>query len=70
VHRKKRKYLNPAFSSRALAEFEPYMDDEIRKWKRQLLSMTEVCNTAMVDFSVWGQLLATHSRPLYWLTGI
>ncbi|KAF4334741.1 benzoate 4-monooxygenase cytochrome P450 [Fusarium beomiforme] len=56
-HTRKRKYINPAFSSRALSDFEPYMDAEILAWKQQLLKMSHESN-AYVDFAVWTNYLA------------
>jgi benzoate 4-monooxygenase len=53
-HTRKRKYINPAFSSRALLDFEPYMDAEIVGWKRQLLKISNGLNKR-VDFSVWSE---------------
>lgn len=46
--------MNPAFSARALREFEPYMNAEPRDWKLQFLSMT-LSGNAIVDFSVWSE---------------
>ncbi|KAG2419533.1 hypothetical protein HFD88_004329 [Aspergillus terreus] len=57
VHQRKRKYMNPAFSARALRDFEPYMDQELRAWKSQFLNMTRSAN-AIVDFSIWTNYLA------------
>ncbi|KAF5255890.1 hypothetical protein FOXYS1_13673 [Fusarium oxysporum] len=56
-HTRKRKYINPAFSARALSDFEPYMDAEIVGWKRQLLNISNGSNP-QVDFSVWTNYLA------------
>ncbi|QGI76992.1 hypothetical protein CEK25_001898 [Fusarium fujikuroi] len=56
-HTRKRKYINPAFSARALSDFEPYMDTEIFGWKRQLLKISNGSNPR-VDFSVWTNYLA------------
>ncbi|KAG4266797.1 hypothetical protein FPRO04_13092 [Fusarium proliferatum] len=56
-HTRKRKYINPAFSARALSDFEPYMDAEIFGWKRQLLKISNGSNPR-VDFSVWTNYLA------------
>ncbi|KAK5072435.1 hypothetical protein LTR51_005071 [Lithohypha guttulata] len=53
VHQRKRKYMNPAFSARALSAFEPYMDIELLSWKRRLLDMTAAQDFADIDFSVW-----------------
>ncbi|KAH7136228.1 cytochrome P450 [Dactylonectria macrodidyma] len=57
THTRKRKYINPAFSARALSDFEPYMDRELLGWKRRLLGMTQ-SSTARLDFSVWTNFLA------------
>src|SRR6478735_1136368 len=54
-HTRKRKYINPAFSARALSDFEPHMDAEIAGWKRQLLKISNG-SKPRVDFSVWGEL--------------
>jgi benzoate 4-monooxygenase len=51
VHQRKRKYLNSAFSSRGLADFEPYMDAEIRDLITKLDMMCGAKQT--VDFCVW-----------------
>ncbi|EXL71481.1 hypothetical protein FOPG_12784 [Fusarium oxysporum f. sp. conglutinans race 2 54008] len=56
-HTRKRKYINPAFSARALSDFEPYMDAEIVGWKRQLLKISKG-SKPRVDFSVWTNYLA------------
>ncbi|RVX71143.1 hypothetical protein B0A52_03509 [Exophiala mesophila] len=59
THQRKRKYMNPAFSARALQDFEPYMDEELRKWQAKLLEMTEGPDQATVlDFAVWTNYLA------------
>jgi benzoate 4-monooxygenase len=60
LHQNKRKYLNPAFSSRALSEFEPHMNADILLWKQKLLAMTERHKSANVDFAVWSK-----SQKLY-----
>ncbi|OQE11322.1 hypothetical protein PENFLA_c072G04756 [Penicillium flavigenum] len=57
VHQRKRKFLNPAFSARALREFEPHMDEEIRLWKSRMLDMT-TGTSAKVDFSIWSKCLS------------
>lgn len=58
-HQRKRKYLNPAFSARALSEFEPHMDSNMQRWKLQLLSMCDGNKgTARVDFVEWTNYLA------------
>jgi benzoate 4-monooxygenase len=57
VHQRKRKFLNPAFSARALREFEPHMDEEIRLWKSRMLDMT-TDTSAKVDFSIWSKYLS------------
>jgi benzoate 4-monooxygenase len=36
-HQRKRKYMNPALSARALSKFEPYMDEDLCKWKQKFL---------------------------------
>lgn len=54
-HVRKRKYINPAFSARALSEFEPFMDVELLGWKRRLLGMLSPSKTALLDFSVWSK---------------
>lgn len=59
VHSRKRKYINPAFSARALADFEPYMDVELLGWKRRLLGMTRN-SEAKLDFGVWSMLSPCH----------
>ncbi|KAK2690182.1 hypothetical protein QWA68_010903 [Fusarium oxysporum] len=56
-HTRKRKYINPAFSARALSDFEPYMDAEVVGWKRQLLKISNG-SKPRVDFSVWANYLA------------
>ena len=52
-HQRKRKYLNPAFSARALAEFEPVMDKELQNWKTKLLSLTADDAPTLLDMSTW-----------------
>lgn len=54
-HTRKRKYINPAFSARALSEFEPYMNIDILRWKRRLLGMVEETGKAKLDFVVWSK---------------
>ncbi|KAF5970007.1 putative benzoate 4-monooxygenase cytochrome P450 [Fusarium bulbicola] len=54
---RKRKYINPAFSARALSDFEPHMDDEILGWKGQLLKISNRSEPRL-DFSVWTNYLA------------
>ncbi|KAK7227435.1 hypothetical protein V2G26_015438 [Clonostachys chloroleuca] len=56
-HVRKRKYINASFSSRALLDFEPYMDKEILGWKRKLFGMLQE-NKANLDFVVWTNFLA------------
>lgn len=51
-HQRKRKYLNPAFSARALSDFEPYMDAELLAWKTRLLGMVKG-DRAVIDFVTW-----------------
>jgi benzoate 4-monooxygenase len=53
-HVRKRKYINASFSSRALLDFEPYMDREILGWKRKLFGMLQE-NKANLDFVVWSR---------------
>ena len=67
THQRKRKYMNPAFSARALQDFEPYMDEELRKWQAKLLEMTEGPDQATVlDFAVWSmyRVLILMSRTI------
>lgn len=52
-HTRKKKYVSPAFSTRALFEFEPYMDLELVHWKKKLLSMADHTGTTQVDFVIW-----------------
>lgn len=40
-HQRKRNYINPAFSARALLKFESCMDEELVKWKWKLLEVTD-----------------------------
>lgn len=53
-HARKRKYINPAFSSRALSDFEPYMDAEVLGWKRQLLRVSQK-GDGRIDFAAWSE---------------
>lgn len=62
THARKRKYMNPAFSARALSDFEPYMDAELLGWKRQLLGMFEG-SEASLDFGVWSKFSPVPSEP-------
>lgn len=58
THARKRRYMNPAFSARALSDFEPYMDVELLGWKRKLLAMLDAPGSgseAQVDFAVWSK---------------
>ena len=55
LHQKKRKYMNPAFSARALSEFERYMDADLLLWKKKLLAMTQQTKSANLDFAVWSE---------------
>ncbi|KAG5656897.1 hypothetical protein KAF25_011066 [Fusarium avenaceum] len=57
-HTRKKKYVSPAFSTRALSEFEPYMDLELVHWKKKLLSMADHTGTTQVDFVIWSNFLA------------
>lgn len=52
-HQRKRKYMNLAFSARALSKFEPYMDEDLCKWKRKFLDMTENSDPVVVDLVTW-----------------
>ena len=54
IHQKLRKYLNPAFSSRALLEFEPIMDNDIQGLKQRFDQLTSTGRAAEIDFSIWG----------------
>ena len=65
AHQRKRKYLNPAFSARGLADFEPYMDTEVRDWITQLRQMCEAKKT--VDFCIWSKLPTPLSLSNYQL---
>ncbi|KAJ9145433.1 benzoate 4-monooxygenase cytochrome p450 [Pleurostoma richardsiae] len=58
THQRKRRYMNPAFSARALSDFEPYMDAELSKWKRQLFRMLDERGEANLDCAVWTNFLA------------
>ncbi|CAJ0551509.1 Ff.00g114390.m01.CDS01 [Fusarium sp. VM40] len=57
-HTRKKRYASPAFSTRALSEFEPYMDLELVHWKNKLLSMADHTGTTEVDFVIWSNFLA------------
>ena len=70
AHQRKRKYLNPAFSSRGLADFEAHMDGELQDWIGQLDLMCKAGE--VVDFCVWStcpvlpstcRFLANHAQP-------
>ena len=54
-HQRKRKYINPAFSARALSKFEPYMDEELCKWKQKIFEMTEEPKPVVVDMVTWSK---------------
>lgn len=54
THTRKKKYMNPAFSARALTEFEPHMNVELLAWKRQLLRFHKEVE-GRVDFVVWSK---------------
>ncbi|KAF3051273.1 hypothetical protein E8E11_010686 [Didymella keratinophila] len=51
-----RKFLNPAFSARALSEFESSMDTELSCWRKQLMNTAK--SKAVIDFTVWSNYLA------------
>jgi benzoate 4-monooxygenase len=53
IHQKKRKYLNPAFSSRALLDFESIMDIDILSLKHHFDQLVST-GPAEMDFSIWG----------------
>lgn len=54
AHQRKRKYMNPAFSARALADFEPAMDEELLGWKKKLLEFAK-SKEPTIDFTVWSK---------------
>ncbi|KAF2856837.1 cytochrome P450, partial [Plenodomus tracheiphilus IPT5] len=56
-HQRKRKYMNPAFSARALADFESSMDEEVLGWKQRLIEMAKN-KEHKIDFAVWTNYLA------------
>ena len=62
-HKRKRRYQNPAFSGRAMADFEPHMDDELLKWKNQLLTMASAQGKGQVDFAIWGRARTQEDNP-------
>ena len=51
AHQRKRRFLNPTFSARALSEFEPSMDAELSCWRKQLTDIAK--SKAVIDFTVW-----------------
>ncbi|KAJ6194680.1 cytochrome P450, partial [Bipolaris maydis] len=57
AHQRKRKFLNPAFSAKALSDFEPHMNTELLAWKKRLLEMVKG-GSASVDFVTWTNYLA------------
>lgn len=58
LHQRKRKYINPAFSARALSDIEPYMTSELVKWRRALFRMVDDAGgSTIVDFAVWSESL-------------
>ncbi|KAH7093418.1 cytochrome P450 [Paraphoma chrysanthemicola] len=56
-HQQKRKHVNPAFSAKALAEFEPAMDSQILEWKKKLHEIAK-SEKHTIDFTVWTNYLA------------
>ncbi|KEZ40126.1 hypothetical protein SAPIO_CDS9158 [Scedosporium apiospermum] len=56
-HTRKRKYMNPAFSARALSDFEPQMNIELLAWKRQLRQIHDE-EQGCLDMVVWTNYLA------------
>ncbi|KAJ4335331.1 hypothetical protein N0V95_008936 [Ascochyta clinopodiicola] len=56
-HQKKRKYVAPAFSTKALADYEPSMDSEMLGWKKKLVGFA-TSDAHLVDFAVWTNYLA------------
>lgn len=61
AHQRKRKYLNPAFASRGMINFEPYMDLELKNWMAELDKMCRSKQT--VDFCVWSKSSFPSNRP-------
>ena len=58
LHQRKRKFMNPAFSARALSDFEPHMSSELVKWKKALSNMVDNGGgSTTVDFAVWSKIL-------------
>jgi benzoate 4-monooxygenase len=53
AHQRKRKYLNPAFANRGLADFESHMDVEIGNWIGQIDKMG--CAAQPIDFCIWSK---------------
>ncbi|KAF4946237.1 hypothetical protein FSARC_14245, partial [Fusarium sarcochroum] len=57
-HTRKKRYINSAFSARALSQFEPCMDSELLHWKKQLLVIAQQTGTNELDFVIWTNFLA------------
>lgn len=53
AHQRKRKYLNPAFANRGLADFKSHMDLEIGDWIREINQLSGTSQP--VDFCVWSE---------------
>lgn len=62
VHQRKRKRINPAFSARALAEFEPTMTAELQAWTKRLLGFVKPQLEAELDFVTWSETFITMTR--------
>ena len=61
AHQRKRKYLNPAFAGRGMADFEPYMDIEVNDW---LVKLDKMCDpNQAVDFCIWSMFLHIFLSP-------
>lgn len=61
THQRKKKYLSAAFSTKNLAEYEPYMSEQIAKLIRCFGRHTEI-GKALVNFNDYCELLKIKRR--------
>lgn len=57
IHQRKKKIISPAFSARALQEFEPHMNNNIRKLIELIIhQLQESKGPAKLDFNIYCML--------------
>ena len=62
-HAKRRISINPAFSQRALKEFQVDMSGDCLDLKKVLLAVNRSGDVAQLDFALWGVYEISYSRP-------